>query len=218
VYLQRHNRVHTGERPYQCDTCNNCFKSSSNLKEHKFTHAETRQTVECNVCKKSYAGVSSLCAHMRIHTGYRPHVCECGKAFTKSADLQRHSRIHTGEKPYQCDLCERGFKRSEELSLHKRIHTNELPFERGMLNNKFSETGYLKLHNRTHTKYRFYQEKKEDKEIRSQAYSSNKTYQCNRLFVSLTSVQQHRLQVQAASSNLIGCGLCGTIYSIEQDI
>src|SRR5206468_2989665 len=44
-----------------------------------------------------------------------------------------------------------------------------------------------------------------------------KCRQCNRLFVSLTTVQQHRLTMHAANSNLIGCGLCGVVYSTEQD-
>ena len=44
-----------------------------------------------------------------------------------------------------------------------------------------------------------------------------KCRQCNRLFVSLTSVKQHRLTVHAAMSNPFGCGLCRKIYSIEQD-
>jgi len=43
-----------------------------------------------------------------------------------------------------------------------------------------------------------------------------KCRQCNRLFVSLISVQQHRLAVRAARSDLIGCGLCGIMYETEQ--
>jgi len=48
--------------------------------------------------------------------------------------------------------------------------------------------------------------------------SSNVVYkcrQCNRLFVSLISVQEHRLAVHVVRSDLIGCGLCGVMYETE---
>ena len=107
---------------FQCDMCGKSLSSKRNLQRHYWTHTGERP-FQCNVCEQEFNRREILREHIRRrHTGEKPHTCaECNKSFATKLDLTRHCQTHNGLKPYQCAECGQRFAQKASFVHHTRM-------------------------------------------------------------------------------------------------
>ncbi|KAM5133490.1 uncharacterized protein ACOB7L_001747 [Callospermophilus lateralis] len=151
TYLLQHHMVHTGEKPYKCMECGKAFNRKSHLTQHQRIHSGEKP-YKCSECGKAFTHRSTFVLHNRSHTGEKPFVCkECGKAFRDRPGFIRHYIIHSGENPYECFECGKVFKHRSYLMWHQQTHTGEKPYECSECGKAFCESAALIHHYVIHT-------------------------------------------------------------------
>ncbi|KAK9512835.1 hypothetical protein O3M35_001165 [Rhynocoris fuscipes] len=132
---------------YICEQCSYVFPNKTILAMHnQLIHKKgenevenRRQSLNCNLCPRSFTLRSSLMIHRKVaHAGgfgnndstlsikdsTLNNSCQvCGKIFSKAIYLSQHMKVHE-EKQWLCTICDKGFTTKYFLKKHRRLHTD----------------------------------------------------------------------------------------------
>jgi KRAB domain-containing zinc finger protein len=69
--------IHTGDKPYECNTCDEGFTTKQALNKHimKHTHDTGDNMYVCSICDKGFPNKIGLSNHSKIHNNV--HILSC---------------------------------------------------------------------------------------------------------------------------------------------
>ncbi|XP_069545536.1 zinc finger protein 721-like [Brachyistius frenatus] len=210
--LERHELIHTGDKPYCCSICGRGFNQKGNLKTHYKVHLGRKGAVDFDdevnpIASELSEYLKSLPGESRIRSSLR--CLECGRDCESQSALQAHHITthtettaepdaveHSASQLLFCRRCGTQFNEKEKLEEHMKTHIKEKPYSCPDCGKKFINESYIQIHQRIHT--------------------GEKPFlcsQCGRGFHTASSLKLH--EMQHSGERPFACSICGKTFRIN---
>ncbi|XP_033943622.1 zinc finger protein 184-like [Pseudochaenichthys georgianus] len=210
--LERHELIHTGEKPYCCSICGRGFNQKGNLKTHHKVHLGLKGSSDLDeevnpIASELSEHLKSLPGESRIRSSLR--CLDCGTECESHSALKAHhvtSHTETAGEPDAvnhspspllfCRRCGVQFSEKEKLEEHMKTHIKAKPYSCPDCGKKFINESYIQIHQRIHT--------------------GEKPFlcsDCGRGFHTASSLKLH--EMQHSGERPYACSICGKTFRIN---
>ncbi|XP_058816442.1 zinc finger protein interacting with ribonucleoprotein K-like [Topomyia yanbarensis] len=130
----------------ECDVCYKSYKSAKYLKDHRLRFFKKKNLI-CSQCGRSFRERSQLEGHEDSHRNVRKYECPiCQAKFSMKASWQVHVKYHGAQENFHCEYCGKGFRKKGLMKAHLRIHSTDRPHKCPMCPLTFTQKNRLNSH------------------------------------------------------------------------
>ncbi|XP_058445434.1 zinc finger protein 271-like [Malaya genurostris] len=217
-YLMEHVLIHTGELPYQCNICEQHFRTAGDRNKHIQGVHEGKKPYKCNKCQLSFKLKNEATQHRNIvHRTQcwrkrRYHCRLCADETSNAVELQDHIGMYHSNDDYPyavCNICSQNFLTDAERRVHHR-HEHDGTYQKDFSCDQCETTFPKKTSLQVHMVRRHGAEKKHCCEL------------CGKRYILRGSVSKHKKLTHRDPTDptkyRFECDFCDETFAMKSDM